>query len=155
MFKVRRFVCLALVCALVGVAYGAAHKIRSFSPMGAELETADGMAILNHAGLAGLGKTILQVVVSDFTPNTTYAVGVCLPYFSCFVDEFGQSNGAWIIQDAMTTDEHGNGTFHYEFPGDYTGDPGSSNVAIYLYLRDADGVVSAPPGGFLRALGNL
>ena len=152
MFKVRRFVCLALVCALVGVAYGAARKIRSFTPMGAELATADGMAILNFADSAILngGKTILQVVVSGFTPNTTYSVGVCLPYFTCIVDEIGQTNGAWIIHNALTTDDDGSGTFHYEFPGDYS----SSNVALYIYLRDAEGVVSAPPGGFLRALGN-
>jgi len=154
MFKFRRWVCLALVCAMVGVAYGAARKIRSFTPMGAELATADGMAILNLAdgGVDGQ-RTILQVVVSGFTPNSTYYVGVCLPpippYFpgtSCLADEIGQST-AWIITDpAMTTDEDGSGTFHYQFPGDHS----SANVGIYL--RNPDGTI--PAGGYLRALGN-
>ena len=154
MIKFRRLLCVVLVCALVGVAYGAARKIRSFTPMGAENATADGMAILNLAdgGVDG-ARTIIQVVLSDFTPDTTYIVGIVPPWApSPYPDEIGQfPYGVWPFIDAITTDQNGNGTLHVQVPGDMS----LSNIAVYLYLRDADGVVSAPPGGFLRALGNL
>jgi hypothetical protein len=120
--------------------------------MGAENATADGMAILNFAGQVGLGKTILQVVVTGFTSNTTYDVGACLPPIppyvpggSCIPDEIGQTN-AYMILDAFTTDEDGSGTFHYEFQGDMS----SANVGIYLHNPD----FTLPEGGYLRALGN-
>jgi len=106
------------------------------------------MAILNFADSAILngGKTIVQVVVSGFTPNTTYDVGICLPYFSCIPDEIGQTGGTYMVLDAFTTDGDGSGTFHGELSSDYS----SSNVAIYH--RNPDGTI--PEGGYLRALGN-
>ena len=58
MIKFRRLVCLALVCAMVGVAYGAATKIGSFCPRNGENPSADGMAILNY--VPGDNRTIVQ-----------------------------------------------------------------------------------------------
>ena len=78
----RRVTFLMAVCMCVGSAFGAANKIRYFTPspvqvaesvaaLGAEADP-DGMAILNYA--AGADKTIVQVIVSDMTPNLTYHV---------------------------------------------------------------------------------
>ena len=149
MFKVRRWVCLALVCALVGVAYGAARKIRSFTPFAPELATADGMAILNHTG-NGDDRTIVQIVLSGFTPFTTYDIGMIPPGVDPNIRELGLG-GIGIAIDAITTDENGNGTFHLVSPGDDT----SSNVGVYLPffidLGPGNGFLRA---GHLRALGN-
>ncbi|MFH1108342.1 MAG: hypothetical protein V1790_03970 [Planctomycetota bacterium] len=98
MFKVRRFVCLALVCALVGVAYAGATKIRSFTTFN-EPEDADGMAILNVADSQGL---VIQIIVSGFTPNTLYAPFLFDP---C-------SGSEYYVLDYFTTDDRGNGRFH-------------------------------------------
>jgi hypothetical protein len=152
MFKFRRLLCVVLVCALVGVAYGAARKIRSFTPMGYELATADGMAIVNVAnGGLNYPKTIFQVVLSGFTPNTLYDVGI-VPYgASPYPDPIGQLDGVWKFNGALTTDENGNGTWHGETPTDH----GSANIAIYLYDYEHNYPDVIPtPGGFLRALGN-
>jgi hypothetical protein len=135
MFKVRRFVCLALVCALVGVAYGAAHKISSFVPQGSELATADGMAILNFAqGTGGPlgtdGKTILNIMITGFTPFTTYDVEFRSP-----------TAGSWISGGVLVTDEDGDAKFKDEFP---MLDISDSDVYIYLY---------GTSGADLRAIG--
>ena len=152
MFKFRRWVCLALVCAMVGVAYGAARKIRSFTPYAPESVDADGMAILNLSSGNNFGsdvKTILQLVLSDFTPNTTYHIGLIPPGVSPFPDGNGQVPGAGIGAP-ITTDEHGNATSH----GDGGGDITSWNIAIYLpfEIPQLDG--SRLVAYELRALGN-
>jgi hypothetical protein len=124
MFKVRRFVCLALVCALVGVAYAAAHKIRTFTPQGSELATADGMAILNFAqGTGGPlgtdGKTIVHIMITGFTPFTTYDV-----------DLLSRTQGHNFGPGILVTDEHGDAQFHGDVPA-----PDISDSDIYIYVN--------------------
>jgi hypothetical protein len=128
MFKVRRFVCLALVCALVGVAYGAAQKISSFTPQGSELATADGMAILNFAqGTGGPlgtdGKTIVHIMLTGFTPFTTYDV------------EFrSRALGSFYGMGILVTDDHGDAQFKDQLP---TIDISDSDLYVYVNVGRA------------------
>ncbi len=128
MFKFRRLLCAVLVCALVGVAYAGATKIRSFTTWN-EPEDADGMAILNVADSQGL---VIQIIVSGFTPDTTYLAAV-----SDGVDSD-------YFLDVFTTDGHGNGRLHYNlstlFPW--------PNVRLYHCVGDNNPVCE------LRAQGN-
>ena len=128
MFKFRRLLCVVLVCALVGVAYAGARKIRSFTTWN-EPEDADGMAILNVADSQGL---VIQIIVSGFTPNTTYLAAV----------SDGGDNDYFL--DVFTTDDNGNGRFHYKlstlFPW--------PNVRLYHCVGDTNPVCE------LRAQGN-
>ncbi len=123
MFKFRRLLCAVLVCALVGIAYGAATKIGSFCPRNGENPSADGMAILNY--VPGDNRTVVQLIVSNFSPGVTYNV------------EFV---GLGIIGSAFMTDSQGNGNFHWNLGGNFSG-------AINLYLTMADGA-----NGELRAV---
>ena len=136
MFKVRRFVCLALVCALVGVAYGAAHKIGSFVPQGLELATADGMAILNFAqGTGGPlgtdGKTITHIMITGFTPFTTYDVEFRSP-----------TQGSFFGGGILVTDDRGDAQFKDSLPG-----LDISDSDIYIYVN------MGTPAQELRAVG--
>ena len=105
MFKFRRLLCAVLVCALVGVAYGAARKIKSFTTCGlavpacAEPADADGMAILNVHD--GTGQEV-QLMVTGFMANTLYVVHLFHPDFPGNEPEEG----------TFITNEVGNGTFH-------------------------------------------
>ena len=110
----RRVTFLMAVCMFVGSAFGAANKIRYFTPspvqvaesvaaLGPEADP-DGMAILNYA--AGADKTIVQIIVSDMTPNLTYHVRLT----------DGASDPVEVL-DAFTVNEEGHGTFHQEFLG--------------------------------------
>lgn len=98
MFKARRLVCLGLVCAMAGVAYGAAKKITSFTTYN-EPADADGMATLNVADSQGL---VVQIIISGFNPNADYVLAL-------YDDESGSEYNAF---GAFTTDAHGNGRFH-------------------------------------------
>lgn len=136
MIKYRRLLCAVLVCALVGVAYGAAKKIRSFTPRGTELATADGMAILNFAQGSGGGnwadsKTIIHIAITGFTPLTTYDVKFESP-------TQGTSYGYAIL----VTDENGDAQFKDYVPGI---DISDSSLSIYVNLSVA--------GEELRAVG--
>jgi hypothetical protein len=136
MFKFRRLVCLALVCALVGVAYGAAHKISSFVFQGSELATADGMAILNFAqGTGGPngtdGKTIQHIMITGFTPFTSYDVEFRSP-----------TQGSWFAGSILVTDERGDADFKGYFPG-----LDISDSDIYIYVN------MGRPEQELRAIG--
>ena len=135
MLKFRRLLCVVLVCALVGVAYGAARKISSFAPQGSEPATADGMAIFNFAqGTGGPngtnGKTILNIMITGFTPFTTYDVEFRSP-----------TQGSWISGGVLVTDEDGDAKFKDEFP---MLDISDSDIYIYLYGTE---------GTDLRAIG--
>ncbi|MEK7731054.1 MAG: hypothetical protein AAB363_04280 [Planctomycetota bacterium] len=102
MFKFRRLLCVVLVCALVGVAYGAATKIKSFTTYN-EPDGADAMAIMN---IADGQAAIIQVMVNGFSPNTTYFVF----FYDCLGSE--QDSGGFF-----TTDDHGNSTWHINYGG--------------------------------------
>jgi len=98
MFKFHRLLCAVLVCALVGVAYGAARKIKSFTTFN-EPAGADGMAILNIHD--GTGQEV-QLLVTDFTPDSNYVVHLFHPDFPTNQPEVG----------IFTTNEVGNGHWH-------------------------------------------
>ncbi len=112
-----RLICLVGLSALmtVGVTNGAARKIKSFIPSATENATADGMAILNWIG--GDNKTIVQVILTDFTANTSYDIA--------FAGTWGT---AWGF-NVLNTDDQGNAHFHTEVPGL---DISSASVSIYL-----------------------
>lgn len=97
MFRSRFLLSLVLVGVVVGGAYGAARKIRSFTTYN-ESEDADGMAILNVHESTGQE---LQLMVTGFTPHTDYVVSVCL--------EDGSNDQQ---QGILSTNEVGNGTLH-------------------------------------------
>ncbi len=124
MFKFRRLLCAVLVCALVGVAYGAARKISSFEPQGSELATADGMAILNFAqGTGGPlgtdGKTITHIMITGFTPFTTYDVEFRSP-----------TQGSFFGIGILVTDDRGDAQFKDSLPG-----LDISDSALYIYMN--------------------
>ena len=86
MLRFNRLVCVVAVCLVVGVAFGAAIKIRAITPYeGTEeaLAGGDGMAILNYH--PGNNKTEATVAITDFVPGATYGAylnpggGVNLP----------------------------------------------------------------------------
>lgn len=118
MFKINRLGCALMLCTCAGIAYAGANKIRSFETFHPEPLAADGMAILNYA--AGQNKTIIQIIVSDFTPHETYGVRL--------TDGANHSN----FLEAFVTDESGHGTFHSVIPGD------KSTRGVELYV-DANG----------------
>lgn len=110
----RRFVSVAVVCAVAfacyGIAYGAAVKIRQFEIVSQqEVESADAMAILNYA--SGSDKTIVQIIMSDFTPNIEYMVGL--------------ANGP---ADYVWTDNNGHATVHLTYDGDW------SDSKVYIMI---------------------
>ena len=120
MFKYSRLMWVVLLCVMVGVAFGAARKISSFTPVdGFEGIEADGMAILNYSSGGG-GKTIVQIIVSDFTPNTVYDVALLLP------GELPLCAG-----DVLVTDDKGHGNAHFEIPFK---DATSADIDIYTDL---------------------
>lgn len=151
--KSRKLICAVLVCAMVGVAYGAATKIKSFTTCSAvvaacaEPVDADGMAIINYANVDN--KMIIQIVLSGFTPSTTYDVGLIPPDVDPNSYEQGLG-GIGIGIDAITTDLHGNANLHANFPGGFT----VSNIGIYLPFEIPNPDGSRTRAGVLRALGN-
>jgi len=77
MFKFNRVVCALAVCAIVGVACGAAIKIKALTltDLGmAESPEADGMAIMNYN--QGNEQTEVTVAITDFMPDTFYYIAV-------------------------------------------------------------------------------
>ena len=125
MFKLNRLGAMLLLVAFVGVAWGAATKIPSFvieadfigCPSGNVVDiemadAADGMAILNYA--AGANKTIVQVIVSDFS-------GARLQRFIVRLFPDVGDLGTFLV------DSQGNVHFHGEISGDHSG----SNVKLF------------------------
>lgn len=134
MFKFNRLVCAVLVCTCVAIAYGAATKIRSFVPQGFENPEADGMAILNYA--SGQDETIVQIILSDFTPEIAYDVVFVSPTHLFEPKEFG----------VLITDKHGHGNLHVTIsaplsppapPGE-NGDWTDANIEIWINLGTID-----------------
>ena len=119
MFKFRRLLCAVLVCALVGVAYGAATKIRSFTTWN-EPPGADGMAIMNVADSQGM---VLLIIVSGFTPNTQYVPaffdGVNDHKLNQYFMTDDKGNAHWNVE-AQTLYPWPNLRLYYCF---YTGEP--------------------------------
>ena len=125
MTKLNRLCAMLLLVAFVGVAWGAATKIPSFvveesftaCPSGDVIAlnldaAADGMAILNY--VPGGNKTIVQVIVSDFT-------GAPLQRFIVRLEGVDGDVGTFPV------DSQGNGHFHGEVGGDQSG----SNVELW------------------------
>lgn len=127
MLRFNRVLCVILVCAGVGAAYAAVVKIKDLHPAGIGLiqnPNADGMAILHYKQQSGF--TDVNVVITDFLPNTVY--GVCL-------SPGGQVSGT------IETNESGNGHIHDDtFAGDITAG-GCVTVTIFvgtLFEGDCD-----------------
>jgi len=136
MFKFRRLLCAALVCALVSVAYGAVVKLRSFQNV-AEPDDGDGMAIMNYN--QGQNLTSNQIILTGLLPDTAYVVVVEFPDLWCrvgndvkFEPYFGS---AFFVTDAgsdgsLVTNSNGHLTLHVDgFGGDYS----NSDVLVFLY----------------------
>lgn len=110
----RRVTFVLTVLACVGIAYAAANKIRSFETYAPEPADADGMAILNY--VSGQDETVVQVIISDFTPEQNYDLVI--------------TNGIVSLTtfDALTTDHNGHGTFH----GTFFFDKSTWDVELYV-----------------------
>lgn len=125
MFKLNRLGAMLLLAAFVGVAWGAATKIPSFMVETSYADcfggpdialnmdpAADGMAILNY--VPGTNKTIVQVIVSDFS-------GAPVDEFIVRLDSAADELGRFFV------DSQGNGHFH----GSLAGDHSASNVELW------------------------
>ncbi len=124
MFKSKSSMyCAFLVLLCAAVTFGAAVKVRAIPAAGvnglAENPDADGMAILNYH--SGNNATEVQVIISDFLPNTTYGVKV----------EGGISGFSDPI--AITTNAKGNGNYHNSTNFDIT-----TNATVTIYIWDGD-----------------
>ncbi len=123
MFRFDRLVLTVMLVGVAAVAWGAV-KIPSFVLESSRTTcdggsrdinldpNADGMAILNY--VSGPNKTIVQVIVSDFTGDP-------------------KLNGLYLVMigdddiGRFLVDSQGNGHFH----GDVSGDRSGSNVTIW------------------------
>ena len=113
----KRMALVLVVCLCAGVAYGAATKIHSFQVFGPEdVENADGMAILNYA--AGQDKTIVQIAISGFTPNTMYEVNIESP------------SQTLVPKNSISTDDQGHGTLHLTLAPLVGNDYSDANIVI-------------------------
>ncbi len=134
MFKFNRLVCVLLACGLVGVVWGAVRKIPSFvveetladcdtgNPIYLDMDpNADGMAILNYA--SGADKTIVQVIVSDFTG--ALSIDRYIVRLSPDVGDLG----------TFLVDSQGNGHFH----GEISGNVSDSNIELWQQVQPAPG----------------
>ncbi len=105
MFKFNRIVCVLLLCSAVGVAFGAATKIRAFIAMpGVESGDADGMCIINYN--SGQDATIVQIVITDFQPYTVYDLELS-------TDLWPSAKSIGVLE----TNDKGRATAHFEIPG--------------------------------------
>ncbi len=129
MFKLNRLGTVLLLVAFVGVAWGAANKISSFFVVASYADCfssddinlnmdldASGMAILNYA--SGADKTIVQVIVSDFT-------GAPVDEFIVRLNPDVGDLGTFFV------DSQGNGHFRGEVSGEVNGDVSGSNVELW------------------------
>ena len=121
MFRFDRLVLTVMLVGVAVVAWGAV-KIPSFvveefylacdnsTPIDVNLDpNADGMAILNY--VSAQEKTVVQVIVSDFTGTDTLLNG---RYFVRLSPGDGLDIGTFLV------DSQGNGNFHGEVSGDHS-----------------------------------
>jgi hypothetical protein len=118
MFK--RVLCiLPVMLALSGLAYGDTPnektKYNSFEPVGLENPTADGSALLHYKGASD--QTDFQIMLDDFTPNTTYDYLLVSP-------TMGEAAGC----DVIVVDARGRG----HFKGTISGNWADAEIAIFL-----------------------
>lgn len=111
----KKVVCVVTVLACTTLAYAAANKISSFTPVNGENATADGMAILQYH--PGQDESNVMIILSGFTPSTKYDFELVSP-----------SHGSVAALDVLETDEEGNAHFQIAFTGDFT----DSDILIYL-----------------------
>lgn len=130
MLKSTRMGTVLVLVALVGVAWAGVTKIPAFvieeswtdcltnNPVALNMnESADGMAILNYAG--GANKTVIQVIVSNFT-------GAPLDHYIVRLNpDVGYDLGTFVV------DSKGNGHFHTEI----TGDVSASNIELWQQVQ--------------------
>lgn len=135
----KRLAFAIAVLACVGIAYGAAVKIRGFDNIAEPNLDADGMAILNY--ISGQDETMVQIIVSDFTPGLVYDVVLVSPSHSFEASSLG----------VLEVDSHGHGNLHLTVPaipgegGDWT----DSDVEIWINLG-----IPPPAESELRAVGS-
>lgn len=123
----RLYGCVVFGLALgmgVGFVYARAVKVTALTPTETENPDADGMVIVNYN--VGLGVTEVQFAMTDFTPNTTYAVTVD-----------GTGGGAGL---AITTNPSGNGSGHSQVGGADLTDGGSGCIDVIVWIDDGDGI---------------
>ncbi len=122
MLRFNRLVCVVAVCLVVGVAFGAAIKIKAITPYEGTEEAAmggDGMAILNFN--QGVNKTEVTVAITDFVPGAVYGAYL--------------SNGGGVALPEIANSS-GNANWH----GSYISDLCNWQESITVYIwRDADG----------------
>ena len=109
----KRIAFVLVVCTCVSVAFGAAVRITAFEIFDPEDKAnANVMAILNY--VSGQDKTIVQIIMSDFTANEGYWLSI----------------GSFTsLGPVIFTDEYGHATFHSEI---LFGDKSGSDVELYV-----------------------
>jgi len=127
--KMARAASVLAVCALAGVAMGAAVKFKSLAPVGQGVTlnpSVDGMATYKYN--ANTTFSTLQVIAQDLTPQTTYSILV-------ESDVTGFS-----LLDVLTTNPAGNGQFHVTTlnVGDLTEFHPKVKIFIWDGARDVD-----------------
>ncbi len=146
----KRLAIAVVACACVAVAFGVARKIKSFTPTSFErilAPDADGMAILNY--VVGQDKTSIQLILSDFSPNTGYDVilvrtGASLVQIAGAETPNFSGDDTWEVSPSdlasftdnlntgeLTTDDKGRLTFHLKFGGVPISDFSDTNVLIF------------------------
>ena len=136
----KRVAFVLVVCLCVGVAYGAATKIRWFDNIAESNPDADGMAILNY--VAGQDNIIAQVILSDLVADTQYVVALREPGTWTLDGNVGVFEphplGGFFFpisagaQGQLSTDGKGHLTFHSQTTVG-SGDFSDSDVFVILY----------------------
>jgi len=101
---------VAALLILSGIALGAENaksSIDSFAPVNGENLTADGRAMFHYK--ASDNQTNVQVMLDDFTPNTTYDIQFVSP-------TMGEAAGC----DVITTDSQGRAHYKISLSGNWT-----------------------------------
>ena len=148
----RRVAFVLVVCSCVGIAFGAATKIRWFDNVAEPNPEADGMAILNY--VQGQDNIMAQIILSDLLPNTPYVITLRDPdTWHLEGTDAVVDNGFFPISAGtsgeLVSNNQGHLTFHSEtVPG--SGDFSGSDVLVFL-LSDWQSVFRpwpAPPPTF-------
>ena len=148
----KRIAFVLVVCAVVGVAFGAATKIRWFANIAEPNPDADGMTILSY--VQGQDNIVAQVILSDLVPNTQYVVALRWPGTWELVEGTDEVllqatlNPPWppsfgfpISAANLEADSKGHLTYH----GSTTPDSGDSSDSDVLIILQTDWDAAFPP----------
>jgi hypothetical protein len=138
----RRVVFVLVVCSCVGIAFGAATKIRWFENIAEPNPDADGMAILNY--VQGQNNISAQIILSDLLANAQYVVTLREPN-TWSLDESTKEVvlvGGFFPLSAENQETDGKG--HLTFHSSTTPDSGDYSDCDVLVFRQCDWAAAKP-----------